>query len=502
MITRRKFLKSSGLLSASIPLYSSILNDPYAPLPSSSLFTEPSAPVRVRGVVQSAGQGLIDVGVSDGRTVTRTGTDGTFEIITDSRQAFMHVTTPGGFKIAQNETGTAKFYAPIQPDANGEATVSFNLDPVENRSNEHTFLVFADTQTQNEFEMGLLHQQTVPDAIKTVGRFEGRQVFGVAAGDIMFDDLSLYPEYERAVAQIGIPFFQVIGNHDLNFDVATDEASTATFSRHFGPRYYSFDRGFVHYIVLDDVMFHTQGYLGYIDDTQLHWLEQDLSFVEEGRPVVVFAHIPGLSTRLLRQGESRPDISHSITNRERLYQLLSPYKAHLISGHTHENEHVFEGGIHEHIHGTVCGAWWSGPICYDGTPNGYGVYEVNGEQISWRYKSTGYDANYQMRVYPRGADPSAPDEIVVNIWDADPEWDVRWFEDGVQKGQMSRRIGKDPMSVELHTGPELPERRTWVEPILTNHLYYAPVSQETKEVRIVAVDRFGRSYATAVDVSG
>ncbi len=58
--------------------------------------------------------------------------------------------------------------------------------------------------------------------------------------------------------------------------------------------------------------------------------------------------------------------------------MLEPFNAHLISGHTHENEHVFEGGIHEHIHGAVCGAWWSGPICYDGTPNGYGVYEIKG----------------------------------------------------------------------------------------------------------------------------
>ena len=95
-------------------------------------------------------------------------------------------------------------------------------------------------------------------------------------------------------------------------------------------------------------------------------------------------------------------------------------EAHLISGHTHENEHVFEGGIHEHVHGAVCGAWWSGPICYDGTPNGYGIYEVRGEQITWQYKSTGYDRSYQMRVYDRGSDPSAPGELVANIWDADP----------------------------------------------------------------------------------
>ena len=497
MLNRRQFLKYSGLLGSSLPLYQQILLDPYA-----SLIQKPKGrPVRIRGVVKSEGQGLIDVGISDGRSVTRTKTDGTFEIISDSRQQFVHVSVPGGFQINKNESGTANFYAPISPDSNGEATASFDLKPVANRSDEHAFLVFADTQTQNAFEMGLMHQQTVPDAIKTISRFGDNQSFGVGCGDIMFDDLSLYPEYERAVSDMGIPFFQVVGNHDLNFDVFTDEASTETFCKHFGPTYYSFNRGLVHYVVLDDVFYHTQGYFGYLDDIQLQWLQQDLSYVEPGRPVVVFAHIPGLSTRQLRMGESKPNISQSITNRERLYQLLAPYNAHLISGHTHENEHVFEGGIHEHIHGTVCGAWWSGPICYDGTPNGYGVYEVQGEKVTWRYKSTGYDPDYQMRVYPRGTDPTAPTEVVANIWDADPEWNIRWFEDGIQKGQMSQRMGRDPFSIELHTGPDLPARRAWVEPIMHNHLFYAPISAGTKEVRIVATDRFDRTYATAMDLT-
>lgn len=498
MIDRRKFLKYSALAGTFAPaLAPSILANPYTPRP----LPRRGKPVRIRGVVRSAGQGLIDVSVSDGRAVVRTATDGTFEIISDSRQPFVQLTVPGGYELNKNSTGTANFYVPVEADAAGEATATFDLSPVKNRSNDHAFIVFADTQTQNEFEMGLLHQQTVPDAIKTITRMGEQQIFGVGCGDIMFDDLSLYPEYERAVREMGIPFFQVVGNHDLNMDATTDEASTATFCERFGPRYYSFDRGFVHYIVLDDVFWHSQGYFGYIDDLQWEWLTQDLSYIEPGRPVVVFAHIPGMSTRRLRLGESKPDISHSITNRERLYRILEPYNAHLISGHTHENEHVFEGGIHEHIHGAVCGAWWSGPICYDGTPNGYGVYEITGERVRWRYKSTGYDQDYQMRVYPRGADPSAPTEIVANIWDADPSWEVRWFEDGIQKGQMSRRTGRDPLSIELHTGTALPERRPWVEPVLHNHLFYAPVSPGTKEVRVVATDRFDRTYATAVELS-
>ena len=32
----------------------------------------------------------------------------------------------------------------------------------------------------------------------------------------------------------------------------------------------------------------------------------------------------------------------------------------------------------------------------------------------------------------------------------------------------------DPLSMELHTGPDLPPRRTWVEPYVTDHLFSAP----------------------------
>jgi hypothetical protein len=149
--------------------------------------------------------------------------------------------------------------------------------------------------------------------------------------------------------------------------------------------------------------------------------------------------------------------------------------------------------------GATCGAWWSGPICYDGTPKGYAVYEVDGTDIRWRYQSTGHDANHQMRLYPAGSDPSAPDEIVANVWDADDEWTIVWYEDGVRKGEMAQRTGTDPLSEELHRGETMPERRPWVDPVPTNHLFYAPVSEDAQSVRVEATDRFGRTYSMTLD---
>lgn len=297
----------------------------------------------------------------------------------------------------------------------------------------------------------------------------------------MFDDLTLYPEYERGVARMGIPFFQVAGNHDLDFSSRTTEGAIRTFEGHFGPGHFSFDRGAAHYVVLNNVFWHGAGYLGYLTETQLRWLANDLAFVEAGRPVIVALHIPVLGGRHGRIGQRNPAVGISTTNRQELYRLLKPYQAHILTGHTHENEHVFHEGTHEHVQAAVCGAWWSGPICADGTPNGYSVYEIRGEEVTWRYKCTGYDFDHQMRVYPHGSDPNAPDEIVANVWDWDPEWRVVWYEDGERRGSMARRVGTDPLSEELHRGDDKPPRRRWVDPYPIEHLFYAPASRNARE---------------------
>lgn len=499
---RRSFLVRAAGLATGLALPGElraerILADPYALLPVGRRAGEP---VRVRGRVVSGGRGLPRVGISDGLRVVETDAEGRFELVSDTAREFVSCSLPSGHGIPLNETGTARFYRPLLPDGRGEMDALFELEPLagpgERPDERHTMLLLPDIQTQDAWEMARFHELSVPDVAATVREQGGRHVFGVAAGDIMFDDLSLYPEYERGVRRMGAPFFQVVGNHDLDFPGRTDEASTRTFGRHFGPRYYSFDRGAVHYVVLDDVLWHGAGYIGYLERDQLTWLEADLARVEAGRPVVVVTHIPLVGTRHWREGERSPRISGSVTNREALARLLEPFQAHVLSGHTHENDHSWGLGFHEHVSGTVCGAWWSGPICGDGTPHGYSVYEVDGEEVRWRYKSTGHPAGHQMRAYRPGADPAAPMELLVNAWDADDRWTLVWYEDGERRGRLARRIAYDPVSLRIHAGDELPPRRSWVDPY-PRWIHHAPASPDAGEIRVEATDRFGRTY-TAV----
>ncbi len=497
LTSRRNFLKKAGLLAATGLL---IPKKPFA-LNSKALHTTrkhtAEKGVRIRGNVHVRGKALAGVSVTDGIRVTRTDKEGAFDLYSDGRRDFVYLSLPSGYRIPVNPTGTARFYQRIDPDTNGRMTTSFELEPLsEVHDPEHYhFLLMADPQTENEYEVARFHNETIPDIRNLkLSTTEGKPVFGIGCGDLMFDNLELFPEYEKAVKKTGIPFFQVIGNHDILFDVRTSQESHKVFHTYFGPSHYSFEAGEVHFVVLNNIFWHGAGYVGYLDRDQLDWLRADLRHVEPGRTVVVAMHIPAFSSQHLRTGQNNPSPRLSTTNRRALYELLEPYNAHILSAHMHEHEHVFEGSVHEHIHGTACGAWWSGQICFDGTPNGYSIYEVRGSELRWQYKATGHDPNHQMRLYETGSDPDLAGHILANIWDWDPEWQIFWYEDGMKRGRMKQRTGLDPLAVERMDGPNKPPRRTWVNPVSTNHLFHAPVSPGTRHITAEAYDRWGRRY--------
>jgi hypothetical protein len=494
-LSRREFLAGAASIGAALALPAPLLGDPYHPFP---LVPRGSTPVRVRGRVTALGRPVRGAAVSDGLSVVATDADGRYQLVSDGRRSHLAITPPPGYAVPVGPTGTARLWHPLAPDARGEATALFSLTPVDGSDERHGFVVLADPQTQDDYEMARFQKETVPDVQATVKALGGQPLFGLTDGDIMYDNLELFDAYEAAVGRMGIPFFQVVGNHDLDLDATTDEDSTTTFTRRFGPRYYSFNRGRIHYVVLDDVFYFGGGYLGYLPAEQLAWLAADLALVPNGSTVVVFLHIPLLSSLYERHGAARPDIANSVTNRDALLLLLQPFKAHFISGHTHECELRTHGKAVEHTLGAACGAWWTGDICYDGTPNGYGVFEAAGDELRWRYQATGQPADRQCTVYSAGADPRAPEEMVANVWNWDPAWTVTWYEAGDRKGAMARRPGLDPLAVRTQTGPDLPKRRGWVDPEPTAHLFYAPASKAGRDLRVEVTDRFGRVTSVPV----
>ncbi len=458
----------------------------------------PWHPIRIRGRIATARSGIQGVAISDGVSVTSSGPDGAFELVSHSGRRHVFFSVPSGYALPRNTSGTARFYAPLNDGKSGEASMFFQLQEITEPEDDHLFFLLADPQTEDAGEMQRFLDETVPDVSATRALWPDLQAFGIGCGDLMWDNLELFPQYEEAVRRMEIPFFQVVGNHDLDLKATTHEESSRTFQDHFGPDYYSFNRGAVHYVVLNDVFWHGRSYIGYVGEEQLKWLEADLNLVEPGRTVVVALHIPLQSTAGARGGDPTA-LRTNVQNRERLYRMLEPYNVHVLSGHTHECEHIQQGNVMEHVHGAVCGAWWTGPVCYDGAPCGYGIYEVRGEEVRWQYKATGRPLSEQLSVYARGADSGAPQEVVANVWNWDPAWEVVWYEDGERRGEMSRRRGQDPEARQLYLGPELPEKRPWVDPVAVDHLFYAPVSPQTRRITIEATDRFGHTFSRTVE---
>jgi hypothetical protein len=444
----------------------------------------------LRGRVHSSGAGIAGVAVTDGYSITKTDRNGNYVLEAHADAEFVYITQPSGYAFNQVD-GIPKFYTTIENKA-GVVKNDFNLQRLSIDDNKHQFVVWADTQIISKSDAEQLKTTAAPDLKALVASYGSNALFhGIGCGDLVWDKFDLFPDYREAIKISGVTFFNVLGNHDMDLDARTDEFSGKTFKQQFGPTYYSFNRGQIHYVVLDDVFFigTSKKYIGYITEDQLRWLEQDLALVKPGTTVVVSLHIP-TNTGAARRTQKAEEFGGTVANRKQLYKLLAPFKVHFMSGHTHFNESWEEANMMEHNHGTVCGAWWTGPICGDGTPNGYGVYEVEGSDIRWYYKSTGFDKNHQMKLYR----DKKTGELIANVWNWDSQWKVEWWEDDTAKGHMVQRVGLDPLAVELYTGEALPKKHKWIEPTLADHLFYAIPSTAAKKIKVQATDRFGNTY--------
>jgi hypothetical protein len=436
----------------------------------------------IHGRVTSGRKGLAGAVISDGYSVVVTDAKGKYSIKPHVNARNIFISTPAGYEFK-----TSDHIATQYEKLGNRNQYDFALVPLKQDDSKHHFIIWADPQVKNKTDVAQMLDTSVPDVqqlVKSMGA--GALVHGICVGDIVWDNHALFEDYNQAVAHMGIPFFQVLGNHDMDYRKGGDETSDQTFADNYGPTYYSFNRGKVHYVVLDDVRYlgKERDYDGYITPHQLDWLKKDLEQVPRENLLIVSVHIP---------------VHNAVKNNTELYALLEPFtNVHIMSGHTHYNKNVVTNGIYEHNHGTVCGAWWSGPVCGDGTPNGYGVYKVNGTDLSWYYKATGSDKDYQVSLDIE--DLTNQKRLLANVWNWDPQWKVEWWADDKAMGTLASITGYDPQSVRLYKGDKLPAKRSFAEPERTGHLFIAHFNPAIKKVKVVATDRFGNKYEQKVNV--
>lgn len=461
--------------------------------------------------------GIAGVGVSNQREVVLTGPDGAYELaVTDDTIIF--VIKPSGFAVPLSEEILPRFYYIHKPGGSPDliydgvaptgplpAAVNFPLIRQEEPEN-FSVVVFADPQPQTGQEIDYVRDDVLSMLVGTEAKF------GITVGDIMFDDLALFDYYNKLVAKIGIPFYNVIGNHDMNYDAANDAMSDETFERHFGPNYCSWNYAKVHFVALDTVEWLGPGkgggnYRGALNEAQLAWLKSDLAHVPADRLVVLAMHIPLFTT------------DRSVQNLPELFALLKDrHRVLAVAGHTHFQDHRFatkdlgwqgNGVFHEVISGTVCGSWWSGPKdergvpvadCRDGTPNGYTIIDFAGDDYVTSYHAAKGAPDDVMRIYPPGStgrDEPARTRLMVNVFDCSEKCKVEYAFDHGAYAPMIRTPMKDPVAVAILEGP-MSSGKSWATAYECQHFWSADLPAGfTRGIHVVTIrvtDHFERTY--------
>lgn len=447
----------------------------------------------VSGWVSCDGKGMKDVVVTDGLHFTKTDHKGKYSISLADDASFVYLSTPAGY-LPQRECSMPLFYLSVQ--AGKVKGYDFKLKRNPYDDTKHTLMIHADAQLFKEDNLKP-YNQILDDCtafIKTKGDSE---IFGIDCGDLVGDKPELYPAYINSLDRLNIPFYRVIGNHDMKLYGRSHKTSYQKFEETFGPSYYSFYKGKAHYIVLNDVFYLARDYFyaGYIEEKLLSWLEKDLSYVEKGSLLFVAMHIPTrLEVGQIPFEYSNANIAGRVSNAAFLYEILKPYRTHLFTGHTHYNRNLEHSDrLYEHITAAICGTWWQGTVCLDGTPQGYGVYEIDNDNVTWYFKSAGFPKEYQMRVYAPGSSKEYPNDITANVWNWDEKWKVEWLEDGKLMGEMTRFSMCDPAAEALCADKDKLEFK-WISATPNEHMFRATLKDKQTKIEVLVTDRFGNTY--------
>ncbi|WP_018261665.1 calcineurin-like phosphoesterase C-terminal domain-containing protein [Methylobacterium sp. WSM2598] len=501
--------------------------------------------------------GLPDVLVSNGREVVRTDTQGRYRLpLSDEGMVF--VIKPSGYALPRDADNIPRFaylhqpngspaalslrYPGIAPTGPLPASVDFGLTPAQ-EGGDFDVILFTDPQPESQTELDYVRDTAVTRAMGI------EAAFGITAGDVLFDDLSLYGRHNRIMGRIGLPWFHIGGNHDLNFEATDARHSRETFKRVYGAPYYALHHGGVLFLLLDNV--HYLGaatgtperggrYEGRFGEAQLAFVEAVLRETPRESLVVVAMHIP-LATDL---GPDDPSLS--TVDRQSLLRLLAGRPCFSVSGHTHTTEHHYLDAAgrpgatgpdahHHHVLTAVSGSWWSGPPdrrgiatadSRDGAPHGFHVLSIRGgRHYTTRYVPASEDAGRQMRIVlesqfhsddlarlpdtrlyalfgsPVPAESAAASLLVVNVFDGGPRTSVRFrIGDGAPL-PMTRTRRPDPFVAALYARFSA-ARKSWVKAEPSSHIWTARLPRDiapgTHRLSVEATDEYGRLHRDGI----
>ena len=519
-------------------------------------------------------QGIPDVVVSDGYVCTKTDKNGKYTLYSTSPDAkFVMISIPSGYMPSQSDN-RPQFYKKLTSlsEKNGSYTANFYLYK---RDNEESFslLVAADPQprpSDYEFDNNAYHSLDCCDDLyadmketATTIKNSGREVYGLMLGDIVHENASLFGPYVSAMSDMGFEMFNVLGNHDNKTSAQNDIEGRVWFENYFGPTYYSFNMGNVHFVVLDNLIMKlaSNGKLTDASDQGLtdeimEWLSQDLSYVDKSKILMVAAHSPMTK---LRTGGSRTNAAKHFADYTALFKEFA--QAHIWSGHTHKtfNYNYPESSslypIEEHTVARSTGELWTNEYEVGGTPRGYVVVNVDGNNVSWKFKPTIYQTgafvssdytpyqpnythrdwnynssgiakmksdgstlsdSYQMKIYAPGTyhdtfankveGAAANDYIYINVFMWDNKWQVPTF-NGQQMEHVAYNTAYSLAEYEIINhyykyGYSLKDyasyKYNYGKEVYVHTIFRIKAPSATGSGTVSVVDRFGNTYSSSI----
>jgi 3',5'-cyclic-AMP phosphodiesterase len=233
--------------------------------------------------------------------------------------------------------------------------------------------------------------------------------FAICGGDLVFDALGvsrsradmLFDLYKHSEAQLEVPLYHTIGNHDVFGILSRSGLVTSDplygkkmFEDRIGARTYSsFERKGYHFIILDSIFpTYDHQWEGRVDDGQLQWLAEDLKTVANGTPIVVVIHVPLVTGFLGYSPKATGRQKYNTYSVENSPDVLALFEGHhviaVLQGHLHVNETVHYKNCDFMTSGAVCGNWWHGPRM--GFAEGFTVVSLRAGKISTRYETYGF----------------------------------------------------------------------------------------------------------------
>ena len=509
---------------------------------------KPDAGTTVYGIVSSAGVGVENVVVSDGAEVTVTNEKGIYQLKSAKKWGYVFISVPSGYEVPSVGV-LPQFHRALKNSADVVERADFKLEKVDGQDSYKIFMLGDMHLANRTGDLGQFAQFT-SDLTDYMTRHKGEKMYALTLGDMTWDlywysNSYYFPQYLNTInSQIkNLQIFHTMGNHDNDFQTRSDYDAAVKYVDQICPTYYSFNIGKVHYVVMDDIDCssydgtESRNYVKSLSAEQLDWLAKDLSHVAKTTPVVVAMH-----AQVFYPTTSGFKIDHDQVNTLRLFDILDGYTVRFVTGHTHKlfnvtpDAPIVDGhNFREYNSGSVCASWWwSGNLTpgihigTDGTPGGYGIWDVTGTDFQCLYKSTGWPEEYQFRSYDLNnvhfsmadvplmpSDISASvknaymqyvnaypqnndNEVLINIWNWNSDWTLSVVDENRKTLPYTEVWAYDPLhiaalSVKRFNNAGLKSTPSFVTDKFT-HFFKVKADDADTDLVITVKDEFGNEW--------